>query len=345
MSHRYQQPGDYIITVNYTLYSDCFDPTYYSHTLPIHVHDQAVSITDTVVCGEVCDWNGHLYYETGQYAVTFPDVGYCDSVAKLNINAFYQFPHPEASFEYDCDLHKCILHASGDGDYFFWSCTPNNPELQGHEYDTLLMVTPNTAREYRLYMANWVDTLCGSDTLFIIPQINVFEAVIDASPTMVDYDHTSVILTDLSPNTNERVWYADDYEIGRSQKVEYSYPVSHDSVIIKLAASSIYGCRDTTELPIYLVVDGIYAPNIITPTLHQNNYFQVIGSSLMDGEIWIYNREGALVWYSTDVHEKWDATHEGRPLMGGTYVYHIRYRQTIDPGVWLRKTGTVTVVR
>lgn len=70
-----------------------------------------------------------------------------------------------------------------------------------------------------------------------------------------------------------------------------------------------------------------------------------MGSSLMDGEIWIFDRRGAQVWYSNDIHARWDATYGGTPLPQGTYVYTLRYRQTSDPEVWLRKTGSVTVLR
>ena len=141
------------------------------------------------------------------------------------------------------------------------------------------------------------------------------------------------------------MWYVDGNEIGRSQKVAYDYPVSRDSVIVTLAATSIYGCHDTTELALRLMTDGIYVPNIITPSRGDNNYFQVIGNSLMDGEIWIFDRRGAQVWYSNDIHACWDATHDGTPLPQGTYVYTLRYRQILEPEVWLRKMGTVTVVR
>ena len=345
VSHTYRQTGDYIVTVNYTHFSDCYDTVHYTHTLPIHVYDQAISVTDTVICGSVCEWNGNRYTSEGQYYVEFDSDALCDSVARLNINAFHIPPHLAARYEYDCDDNMCHLHASGDGDYLRWSSTPSNYELNGHEGDTLLAVTPNMARLYRLYMANLVDTLCGEDTSFYIPQIDIFNAVISVSPEVLDLDHTSVSLTDASHNCVDRIWYADGVELGRSQKVEYDYPVSHDSVSIELQATSVYDCHDTAWVTLRLMQDGIYVPNIITPNLPENNRFRVFGLMLMDAEIWIYNRLGLQVWHTDNIEEGWDGTHDGKDLPMATYAYAIRYRYFHTPGEWLWKVGTVTIVR
>ena len=249
------------------------------------------------------------------------------------------------SFEYDCDDHVCHLYCSGDKGYIRWYSLPHNPELNGHEGDTHLVVTPNIAREYHLYGADIDDTLCASDTSFIIPQIDVFQALISAKPSVVDLDNTSISLADVSHQAVSRVWYADDNEIGSSQKVVYDYPVYHDSVVITLASVSSYDCHDTTQMVLRLLSNDIYVPNIITPSQQENSYFQVYGSSLIDGEIWIFDRRGVQVWYSNDIHARWDATYDGSPLPQGTYVYTLRYSQIPDPEVWLHKMGTVTVVR
>ena len=344
-SHTYLRPGDYTVTVGYTHYSDCYQPTIYTHTLLIHVINQQISVTDTMVCDTVCVWNDQYYYTVGSYSITIPTGDVCDSLAKLNIELMRLPPRCSVGYEYDCDMHVCHITASGTGDYLRWNSVPYNPELDGHESDLLLDVTPSVSRKYSLYMAYGNDLLCSSDTTFYMPQIEVFKALISATPAIVDLDHTTVELSDVTPASASRVWYVDGNEIGRSQKVEYDYPVSRDSVLVTLAATSIYGCHDTAELTLRLMTDGIYVPNIITPSRGDNNYFQVVGSSLMDGEIWIFDRRGAQVWYSNDIHARWDATYEGSPLPQGTYVYTLRYRQTPEPDVWLRKMGTVTVIR
>ena len=344
-NHTYPHIGDYTVTVSYTHYSDCYQPTLYTHILPIHVINQQISITDTIVCDTVCVWNDQYYYTAGNYSVTIPTGDVCDSLAKLNIELMHMPPHFSVSYDYNCDEHLCHIVASGTGDYLHWSSNPSNLELEGHESDPLISVTPNRMREYTFYMAYSNDSLCGADTSLVIPQIDVFKALISAGPSIVDLDHTTVTLADVSNNTASRVWYVDGSEISHSQKVEYDYPVGRDSVVVTLDANSIYDCNDIASLTIRLVQDGIYAPNIITPSRHDNNYFQVMGNSLLDGEIWIFARRGAQVWHSTDLNDRWDATMDGKPLPQGTYTYTLRYRQVKEPDVWLRKIGTVTVVR
>lgn len=344
-NHTYPHIGDYTVTVSYTHYSDCYQPTLYTHILPIHVINQQISITDTIVCDTACLWNDQYYFSPGIYSVTFPTGDICDSIARLNLLELHLPPHLSASYSYDCEEHKCVIHAAGTGDYLRWHSNPFNPELNGHESDTMFSVTPSSTREYTLLMAYSYDSLCSADTSFIIPQISQFKALISADPPMANLDNTTITLTDISQNTNDRIWYVDGRIIGTTSKIEYNYPISKDSVIVTLIATSIYDCRDTAQMVIHLFLDGIYAPNVITPSRRDNNFFQVVGSSLMDGEIWIFDRRGAQVWYSNDIHARWDATYGGTPLPQGTYVYTLRYRQTSDPEVWLRKTGSVTVLR
>ena len=345
VTHRYLQPGDYNVMVVYSYVDECLGTISYTHNILIHVYDQAISVTDTVVCGTVCLWNDQLYESVGQYSVPFESDAICDSVAVLNINAFHIPPHPVIDHDYDCEKHECSLRASGDGDYWRWSSTPDNPEIHGHEEEAVLTVTPNVAREYHLFMANSIDSLCGNDTSLVIPQIDVFKAVISANPFVADMDNTTIILKDFSSNVASRVWYADTSFIGSGQQEVYEYPIGRDSVIITLVTNSIYGCSDTAQITLRLIMEGLYVPNIITPSKGDNNCFQVQGSSLLDGEIWIFNRGGQQVWHTDDINAVWDATYNGRPLPSAAYVYTIRYRYSHEPNIWYRKTGTVTVIR
>ena len=95
----------------------------------------------------------------------------------------------------------------------------------------------------------------------------------------------------------------------------------------------------------YLLREGVYAPNVITPDLLENNRFQLIGYGLLDGEIWIFDREGRQVWYTDNIFDSWDGTKGGKRLQSGAYAYTIRYRYSSSPNIWQRKTGTVTIVR
>jgi hypothetical protein len=157
---------------------------------------------------------------------------------------------------------------------------------------------------------------------------------------MATLDNTAISLSDVTHDAVSRVWNAVGNEISRSQKLIYDYPLNRDSVAITLTAVNPY----TTEITLRLISDGIYAPSIITPNLSQNNYFQVVGNSLIDGEIWIFDRRGAQAWRSNDIHARWMPPTKA-PLPQATYVYTLRYRQVTDPDAWLSKTVTVTLIR
>ena len=346
VSHAYFEPGDYTVGVHIAhLDTMCWHITDYRLALPIRILPQAKSILDTIVCDSVCIWNGCRYDSIGLYSQYFATGDLCDSVAYLNLHQMSLPPQPAIEYEYDCHSGQCQLRALGEGDYLLWSSVPHNSEIEGYEGDSLLWVTPNQARTYRLYMAYIIDSLCGSDTMLQLPVIGEVVADPQANRLIVDYDNTLVRLSDNGHGATRFVWYADGTEIGRSQRVDYYYPIQYDSVIVSLDAYNEYDCHDTAELAIRLVQDGIYVPNIVTPARRENNCFQVVGSALIDGEIWIFDRWGSMVWYSNDIHACWDATKDGAPLPQGTYVYTLRYRQATDPGVWLRKTGMVTVIR
>ena len=346
-THSYSQPGDYMVSVMITVIDeDCYQVTTRRDSMYVHINEQPTSVTDTVVCDSVCRWNGRQYDSAGLYSVSMPSGGLCDSIAKLDIKAMLLPPHPSIEFDYNCDEHLCHLSAVGEGDYYRWSCTPYNYEITGHLHDDNITVTPNTTRTYKLYMAYMLDSLCGHDTTLVIHEIGTMKASPVATPTMADYDNSTIILKDNTPDAVGRHWYAIGSEIGNTQTIEYSYPIYLDSVIITLDAYNMYDCHDTASLIIRFMTEGIYVPNVITPARRDNTFFQVVGSSLMDGEIWIFNRQGVLLWYSDNINERWYGTkQDGTPLPQGTYVYLLRYRKTPEPDIWIRKKGTVTVIK
>ncbi|MBO4599375.1 MAG: gliding motility-associated C-terminal domain-containing protein [Bacteroidales bacterium] len=345
-SHAYLEPGDYTISVQCAFLEPiCWKITNYVLTIPIRILSQASSVLDTVVCDSVCVWNGYRYDTVGLYSKYYETGALCDSVAYLNLQQMYLPPHPAIEYNYDCHSQQCQLHALGNGDYLLWSSVPHNPEIDGHEGDPILLVTTDQTRSYRLYMAYTFDSLCGSDTVLRLPAVGEVVAEPKANRNVVDYDNTLVRLSDEGHGATRFVWYAADGEIGRSQRVDYDYPIQYDSVIVTLAASNEYDCHDTATLTLYMQQNSLYVPNIITPALRTNNVFEVQGVSILDGEIWIFNREGLLLWHTDNIRDTWDATKDGTPLPQGTYVYAIRYRKTFESNVWLRKMGTVTVVR
>jgi gliding motility-associated-like protein len=89
----------------------------------------------------------------------------------------------------------------------------------------------------------------------------------------------------------------------------------------------------------------IFFPNAFTPNNDlQNDYFGPLGylSTVKDYTLLIYNRQGQLVFRSTDPFKKWDGKMRDGTVMTGTYVWLATYSNKGKKD--LLQKGTVTVI-
>ncbi len=98
-----------------------------------------------------------------------------------------------------------------------------------------------------------------------------------------------------------------------------------------------------TVIPKYI----IYIPNAITPNGDGvNDYFEVFGNK----ESWkyfslqVFDRIGEKVFETNDMHFKWDAVYQGKPLNPGVLVYTIRLVYIDNHTAELYK-GSITLLR
>ena len=104
-------------------------------------------------------------------------------------------------------------------------------------------------------------------------------------------------------------------------------------------------CADTLSEQITLVLPTIYFPNVFTPGAGSNNRFSAIGNGILEYEIWIFDRQGAKVYHSTDINEGWDGTAHGKPCRQAAYVYFCRYRDVNSAAGYQTAKGTVLLLR
>ena len=92
------------------------------------------------------------------------------------------------------------------------------------------------------------------------------------------------------------------------------------------------GCKATASYKIAACMPFVNLPNTITPSNHDgiNDYFEIPQKSLVKSlELTIYNRNGAVVYHTTDVNFKWRGARfsEDYPaleLCNQTYVYTLK---------------------
>jgi len=96
-------------------------------------------------------------------------------------------------------------------------------------------------------------------------------------------------------------------------------------------------------------VPRIEAPTAFTPENpdNLNDFFTVFPNIYVSNfEIYIFSRQGELVYRADDINFKWDGTFRGSLLQLGTYAYVMRFNSTLSPerGV-IEQHGGVVLLR
>jgi len=94
--------------------------------------------------------------------------------------------------------------------------------------------------------------------------------------------------------------------------------------------------------------DRIFIPNAFSPNGDGVNdqWYAFPNEYVNDFQIWVFNRWGEAVFYSTDKNFKWDGTFQGSLIEQGTYAVRILFTSTLQPEKGtLEQNGVVTVLR
>lgn len=122
-----------------------------------------------------------------------------------------------------------------------------------------------------------------------------------------------------------------------------------DRIDTSIAYQSVYGCDSVIHVTVAVAVSDItlYLPNAITPSKSDglNDVFSLperAQSQITDFEIYIFNRWGELVFYSTDKGFQWSGEYKGKTFYDNVYQYVIHYSNSY--GKWFTQKGTITVL-
>lgn len=344
--HMFVAEGEYEVMADISRYADCGMTQHYVIPLAIRVLGVPKSDQDTVALCEVdFEWNGIHVVDTGLYELVFPYRGGCDSLARLHVSKVDMDMDFEIESRYDCATNSYTLSPSSFLGGYEWNSMPNVGAVADHAHDSVLTIAAD--RDYHLTLTQ---TLPGAATCVGSDSIDIFrgyllEAVIGGGGGLLR-PGDQVVLYDESQFADTRVWYVGGDWSGEGTTLTLDYPDGVDSLVVLLDAQSVQGCHDTAYLTLHSKVDAdLWIPNVFTPSQSGNNRFSVQGKYLMDGEIWIYDRTGHLMWYTSDVTAQWDGTSQGQELPQAAYTYLVRYRFSSSPKVWRVRRGTVTLLR
>lgn len=90
----------------------------------------------------------------------------------------------------------------------------------------------------------------------------------------------------------------------------------------------------------------IWAPNAFTPNGDNNQRFIIKGNDVTMFDLYIYARNGVMVWHSDNPLEGWDGNlKDGNSCPQATYTWILRYSRKDQPKIIQKAVGTVTLLR
>ena len=276
----------------------------------------------------------------------------CDSLLALPL---VQMPPQPLSIarNADCSQKKYMLTAVTDLPYVYWSSEPPDAGLIGHETDRQVYVVPHPNTVYTLRADHRDTFFCPTETAVSLNPVAFPEAQIKVNPEALNYDRLDFDAYDISRVFGQRKWgllfYPSNgdtlYLAETSGHLHHTlYDASIDSLMVILAVSN-GDCLDTARHTLPILKVAFWAPNAFTPAEGSNNRFAIVNLGLLEAELYIYDREGRLLFKTSDLVEGWDGSHNGVPCPQAAYVWHLRYRAVDYPDAWRSATGTVTLLR
>ena len=221
-------------------------------------------------------------------------------------------------------LHVTFENASQNADSLVWDFGDGTPKITGSQRIRHTYSAPGT---YTATLSLYGD--CGS-TSSTTKTITVFPKPTAAFTQNLDtiYEGQRLRVDCQSSLTDHYIWdFGDGTRVQgmATEEHEYKYNGTYDVSLVVVSGNS---CTDTAKVKGAVVVAT--SPVVIFPTAFTpngdglNDIFVPIHGYLSSYEIVILNRNGVVVYRSTNIDEGWDGTRNGKPCLPGMYVYKVK---------------------
>ena len=314
----------------------------------IIAHSTYEEDVDTFCHGQTYHWHGHSVGSdsarlTLDYllADTLSTIHGCDSILVLRLTKMAQ-PLVELSYEANCQRHAYVVTATTDAAYYRWSSDPADPAIEGSENQLTINARPMEPTVYTFYADYREEPLCPHRAALTLYNADFPKAVLKVNPEALKYNSLDYTAYDVSDNYLSREWFVDGIRQTESSR-ELHGRGNTEADTIEIALSVYNGsCHDTAVYLLPLLRVGVFAPNAFTPNLDANNRFTLVTHGVIDGELFIYNREGLLVFQTTDFGgQGWDGDNNPQ----GNYVWRFNYHAIDFPNSLKTDIGTVLLLR
>lgn len=305
------------------------------------------SYIDTVCSGEQLTYRGNRY-PAGQHSVTIPGTNGCDSIVALQVVARQPLSLSIEEF-HSCELAHyqvtgTVNSSNANNVITVWTARPSDPDVETQRDNLEISVNPTQATEYTLTAGYGPSRLCSVSQSITLTPLNLPIADITFTPPFLTCDDLAWTATSASQNAESVTWYVNDIETSVEDVITGSAECDDDSVRISLVAVNGI-CNDVHDTVIYVRKSQIWFPNVFTPNLNINKTFNAFGHGIVEYELYVYTREGLLVFHSTSLEDSWKGDHNGTECPRAAYTYIARYRTEIEPEVWHKQIGTVILLR
>lgn len=200
------------------------------------------------------------------------------------------------------------------------------------------MVSPDSSITYTVTVINEYDCPSASDNVtVIVHQLPLIYAGMDDSITVGS--STQLIATGGIQYNWTPIYGLDNSGV-------YNPIAGPDTTInYTVKGIDIYGCINFDTILVTVLAPEIWIPNAFTPDDIYNNVLYVRGQGVENFQFRIFDRDGALIFYSQNMDQGWDGgqqlTHEKLPQ--GAYVYDVQ--GVLTDGNALHESGIINLIR
>lgn len=234
-----------------------------------------------------------------------------------------------------------------DSAWFEWSAVPPDSLLDAQQGQPILYLSPTENTVYTLHPSPL--SLCQLEDVSVAVTVSEYPVPqLSVTPNPLSLDHPVANLSDLTEGAMYSTWYLSDGTVLSGTHLSHTFlSVPNEGVTITLHTCNYADCCADTSVTIGLDVATLWIPNVFTPGAQENDRFSIVSNQqLLDFELFIYNRQGLLVYTTRDPHFVWDGRDlNGNPLPQGAYVYYFTYRLSSSDNYRYPVKGTVTLLR
>ncbi|HEX3768236.1 MAG TPA: gliding motility-associated C-terminal domain-containing protein, partial [Puia sp.] len=235
-----------------------------------------------------------------------------------------------------CWMDTTMLNGKANGSRYTWIPATNlsNPQILNP------LAYPLQTTEYDLLV---YDTLgC--------PKPGISKVIVNVNPQIIAFagNDTSIVVNQPlhlhGSGAPSFLWFP-DFGLDRNDIADPTAMLTQNQTYI-MKTFTEEGCfsYDTINVKVFTTAPDIFVPNAFTPGNKSNNIFRPIPVGISEIEFFrVYNRNGALVYSTSQIGNGWDGYYNGKAQPVGGYVWMVQ--GTDYTGKLVSKKGVVLLVR